>query len=355
MKPLILISLVLMGARWMTVREDTEPMLSSDGGDVAGWARKGARFEVDECDAEGRAGALEGGTRIRCASLEAAEDAAPRESELPVLWASLRRSTIVFVGPASDAGRLARLAAPRTLAFKNTGNDSGWLERTVGGFVEETSVRALSASDFHGVVVDALPVAFTIRATTLTPAEPNSQPIQVPRFEAFAAVQISRSAVITARGSLPRAAVRIAAQVSRPAQIPPDSRWLHISIKEQTLTAFEGGTPVFATLVSTGRAASHATRKGIFRVWLKSYSDRMHGAGYFVEDVPFIQYFDRGQAIHGTFWHDDFGSRASHGCVNVSMADARWLFEWAPPVVPPQWHAVRVIDQATSLWVWVDN
>jgi hypothetical protein len=59
-------------------------------------------------------------------------------------------------------------------------------------------------------------------------------------------------------------------------------------------------------------------------------------------------------ALHGTFWHDRFGRRASHGCVNLSMADARWLFDWAPPRLPSGWSAIWPLEtHFPSLWVLV--
>jgi hypothetical protein len=58
----------------------------------------------------------------------------------------------------------------------------------------------------------------------------------------------------------------------------------------------------------------------------------------------------------GTTWHDRFGTPVSHGCVNLSLADARWLFDWAPPALPPEWHAVLSDGSGTMpLWVYVTS
>lgn len=61
---------------------------------------------------------------------------------------------------------------------------------------------------------------------------------------------------------------------------------------------------------------------------------------YFAEEVPYVMHFDWGRALHGTYWHDSFGTEKSHGCVNLSMQDAKWLFEWADPQLPDGWHTV---------------
>jgi hypothetical protein len=69
-----------------------------------------------------------------------------------------------------------------------------------------------------------------------------------------------------------------------------------------------------------------------------------------VEEVPHALFFHREQGFHGTFWHDRFGTPVSHGCVNLSLADAEWLFDWAPPRLPPGWHAVTPLAGQESLW-----
>lgn len=125
-------------------------------------------------------------------------------------------------------------------------------------------------------------------------------------------------------------------------------KWIDISIKQQMLVAYEGRRPVFVTLVSTGiggmgdPATTRATVRGIFMIRAKHVSATMDGDeatdSYDLRDVPYIQYFFEGYALHGAFWHDDFGKPRSHGCVNLAPADAAWLFEWTDPVVPPEWH-----------------
>lgn len=125
-------------------------------------------------------------------------------------------------------------------------------------------------------------------------------------------------------------------------------KWIDISIKRQMLIAYEGRRPVFATLVSTGiggmgdPATTHATVRGTYLIHAKHVSATMDGDeatdSYDLRDVPYIQYFFEGYALHGAFWHDDFGKPRSHGCVNLAPADAAWLFEWTDPGVPTEWH-----------------
>ena len=110
-------------------------------------------------------------------------------------------------------------------------------------------------------------------------------------------------------------------------------RWIHVNLSTQTLVAFEGDTPVFETLVSSG-LPQWPTVTGLYRTYMKYESQTMNGYllgyDYYLPDVPYVMYFYEDYAIHGTYWHNSFGTPMSHGCVNVSTPDAGWLFNWAP-------------------------
>ena len=67
--------------------------------------------------------------------------------------------------------------------------------------------------------------------------------------------------------------------------------------------------------------------------------------------MPFVQYFHKGYALHGAYWHDDFGKVRSHGCVNLAPKDAAWLFEWTDPSVPRDWHGVLNKDRGTVVYI----
>jgi hypothetical protein len=123
-------------------------------------------------------------------------------------------------------------------------------------------------------------------------------------------------------------------------------RWIDVNLRRQTLVAFDGATPVFATLVSSGRN-EHETPTGSFRVREKHITATMDGDSeiasdgpYSIEDVPYIQYFYGGYALHGAFWHASFGHVKSHGCINMAPWDARALFSWTDPPLPAGWHGM---------------
>jgi hypothetical protein len=114
-----------------------------------------------------------------------------------------------------------------------------------------------------------------------------------------------------------------------------DERWISINLYEQTLGIYENGNLVYATLVSSG-LKGWWTQPGVFQVYKKYEKDFMGGAFeadrsdyYYLEDVPWILYFDEARALHGAYWHNGFGYPRSHGCVNLSLADANWIFNWA--------------------------
>jgi len=140
-----------------------------------------------------------------------------------------------------------------------------------------------------------------------------------------------------------RSSVRLAERVDRPEGVTEDERWIHVDLSEQTLVAYEGDRPVFATTVSTGREGFE-TPTGIFRIKSKHVSttmDDLHGdEPYLIEDVPWTMYFEGNFALHAAFWHRSFGRVRSHGCVNLAPSDARWLFQWSGPSVPTSWHGV---------------
>jgi len=110
-------------------------------------------------------------------------------------------------------------------------------------------------------------------------------------------------------------------------------RWLEVILSAQTLIAWEGDTPVRRMIVSTGTAQT-PTVTGTFRVYCKRLSMRMTGADYDLPNVPHVLLFYLGYAIHGAYWHTSFGTPMSHGCVNLSLPDAEWVFNWAGPRLP---------------------
>ncbi len=107
-------------------------------------------------------------------------------------------------------------------------------------------------------------------------------------------------------------------------------KFVEIILSEQRLDAWEDGRIVMTTPVSTGVRRT-PTPKGTFRIMRKYARQRMTGPGYDLPNVPYVMYFRSGGfAMHGTYWHNNFGRPMSHGCVNMPTSTAAWLYRWAP-------------------------
>jgi LysM repeat protein len=124
---------------------------------------------------------------------------------------------------------------------------------------------------------------------------------------------------------------------TKPPAGPVAGRWIDVDVSSQRLTAYQGNTPVFSTLVSTGLPRT-PTVIGRFKIYTKLRSTRMRGPGYDLPGVPYTMYFYKGYGIHGTYWHNNFGRPMSHGCVNMRTQDAAWLFSWASVGTPVVTH-----------------
>ncbi len=167
-------------------------------------------------------------------------------------------------------------------------------------------------------------------------------------------VKAGRRYFVTQEGLLLRdTSIRIVDKVARPKLVQRNERWIRVDLERQTLTAYEGETPVFATLVSSG-LPDHATPTGHFRIHAKhvttTMDDLVGESAYSIEDVPWTMYFLGSFALHGAFWHERFGHQRSHGCVNLAPRDARWLFFWTAPELPSAWHGVLAgVGEGTSV------
>ncbi len=124
-----------------------------------------------------------------------------------------------------------------------------------------------------------------------------------------------------------------------PNPIPPkgvnNQRWIDINLDEQTLAVYDNRQLVFATIIASG-SDPFWTRPGLFQIYNKLETTPMTGSfeadrsdAYYLEDVPWTMYFDEARALHGAYWRAKMGYPQSHGCVNLAVGDARWLFEWA--------------------------
>jgi hypothetical protein len=220
-------------------------------------------------------------------------------------------------------------------------------------WVERGSVRFVEGSAFEGERLrrgEPLDVAWVSVRPAKVFEHPNGKAVRTLPRHAVVHVASTRGAWarLVRGGFMKRAALAHPKRTTPPEGVGPADRWIDVDIAQQTLVAYEGSTPRFATLVSTGRdTKSSRTPVGVFRLWVKlDYSDMDDlertdvDKNYAIQDVPWVQFFEGSYGFHAAFWHDDFGRRRSHGCINLSPADARYLFAFTHPVLPPGWNAI---------------
>ena len=106
-----------------------------------------------------------------------------------------------------------------------------------------------------------------------------------------------------------------------------------IVLSTQTAYAYENGVLRRSAIMSSGLPAT-PTVTGNFKITRKLPSRHMIGPDYNLPGVPWVSYFYAGYAIHGTYWHNNFGTPMSHGCVNMTTADAKWFYDFAPVGTP---------------------
>ncbi len=249
-------------------------------------------------------------------------------------------------------------------------------------------VKLVDPSEFHGVELlegETLPVAFVKdRQVPKYGVDSVGNPVGRGAFAYREGVKLvdrkrQKGGLLRTRdGFAPADSLRILPpRDSLPSFATGDRKWIDISIRQQTLVAYSGTRPVYATLISSGRGGmgtvsgnsnvlsaadekeledESATVRGTFMIYQKEVSSTMDGDedrsdSFNLRDVPFVQYFHKGFALHGTYWHDDFGKARSHGCVNLAPLDAAWLFEWTDPSVPADWHGVVNKDRGTVVYI----
>jgi hypothetical protein len=222
-----------------------------------------------------------------------------------------------------------------------------------------------------------LPVAFVLwyHAHKFTLSSDHKKAVPGEVLRRFTPVQLSGEDVVvggfhyleTDEGWWMRAAEGTVARTAAPPKdLGPREKWIDVNLSTQTLVAFEGDKPVYVTLVSTGKMnddekeKDHRTKPGIFRIREKHIAATMDGdvasdGPYSIEFVPWIMYFNASIALHGAFWHQNFGHVQSHGCVNLSPLDAKTLFGWTDPVLPSGWHGVMATEDHPGTLVVVHD
>lgn len=172
---------------------------------------------------------------------------------------------------------------------------------------------AIAPSDAPTSVSTDLPTLAAIEASTVTPAATETPGTFVME--------------IVSDNSMSQSDSPVEAQAQYPAA-GNGERWIDVNLSEQRVYAYEGDVIVNSFLVSTGVAAT-PTVTGEYKIYVKVRIQDMSGPGYYLKDVPWVMFFYEEYGFHGTYWHNNFGTPMSRGCVNLTVDDAAWLFSWA--------------------------
>ncbi len=233
-----------------------------------------------------------------------------------------------------------------------------WYEINPGQYARAEDIRLVESPSFTGVVVNVQPerpfgwIVQEVRPSNEPDGQPNPEFERLERFDfiqVYDAVMGEEEWIWYDIGDgrwVRQTQVSLVDVHEPPEEVGEGDFWAEIDLYEQTYAAYEGTRMVYATLISSG-LNRWPTHEGIFQVWSRYYRTGMSGAEgkvdyYFIEDVPYTMYFDRRNeiALHGAFWHDRYGFKHSHGCVNMPPRDAEWTYYWSA-------------DAPNDLWVWV--
>jgi lipoprotein-anchoring transpeptidase ErfK/SrfK len=283
---------------------------------------------------------------------------------------------LIFVPPATLAAWLpaapnSRLAGMDTLVVAPTANSAQVAEMAP----QAAPAATVNPLDAAAAVPQAIVKSFTSAADTivmpsiprhiyqesvetssspsLTEVEAGAEMVSAPSSEGNS-VSIEPFQLIGPVGPFPPES-QVAASVDRAllAHQPayPGEKWIEVNVTTQQMTAWEGDVPVMSFTVSTG-LPNTPTVLGKFNIYWKLKSTLMIGPNYYLPEVPYTMYFYAGYALHGTYWHNNFGQPMSHGCVNLETGNAQKLFEWADPIFPPgQAEVVASADNPGTLVV----
>lgn len=231
-----------------------------------------------------------------------------------------------------------------------TGDDGNmWYLMNQGEYIRAQDARVYPISQFAGVEVNNQPerpfgwMVVDYWYSDEPGAEPAEDAIKLPRYtfvEVYDAVKDDQDWIWYDIGNgrwMRQTYLSLINVVDMPESLAENELWVDIDLYEQTFTAYEGRRMVYAGLISSGLSQfGWDTDEGLFQVWDRWEETKMSGAEgkvdyYFIEDVPYTMYIDRVTevALHGAYWHDRFGYKHSHGCINMAPYQAEWVFNWS--------------------------
>ena len=264
-------------------------------------------------------------------------------------WRVARDGATLYSAPGGPAAGMIPPGFNFVLAVNISAD--GWVQREGGGWLQPEDVKPVQASGFRGILLPTdwtHPFAIVLDRSgtyaSLRPGEAGSKESGFVTWRYHLVNLFARTEdesgniwyLVGPQQWIRQELVAKFAPTERPETVA--GRWVAVDLFEQTLIAYEDDQPVFATVISSGMEESQ-TDEGVHEVWARLTSDAMSGfpgqeEAYALQFVPWVMYFNGGESLHGTYWHDSFGYRRSRGCVNLSISDARWLYHWLLAAAP---------------------
>lgn len=217
----------------------------------------------------------------------------------------------------------------------------GWAELSPGRWVSMANVTMGNPSAFSGVLVNTMPMPFAwilwdveaVKSPNGFADKENGLYRRYQLVNIFATINVNGwNWYLIGPGHWTNQKNVSMVYPKAPAEF--EGRWVGVDLYEQNIVAYEDDKPVMASLISSGlKEPEWETNTGTFTIQERVESGVMAGFEgaedyYWLDLVPYAQYFDGAISLHGTYWHDSFGYPHSHGCVNLSVTDAKWLYEW---------------------------
>jgi lipoprotein-anchoring transpeptidase ErfK/SrfK len=248
--------------------------------------------------------------------------------------------------------------------------DQKWYQINKGEYVKATDIVIVRPSAFQGITFTVTPdkpfgwMVYSVKPSAKAGDAPAASAALITRYTPIAVFEETTVGDLTwyrigENQWVDQKKVALIFPTARPEGVAPTDKWVDVNKFEQTLAAYEGDRLVYATLVSSG-LPQWDTDSGLFRIFMKVRQAKMSGRDglpdyYFLEDVPYAMYFNRDMALHGAYWHDKFGFKHSHGCVNLPPSAAAWLWNWTTPDATDKAFVMVAdrINNTEGTWVWV--
>jgi lipoprotein-anchoring transpeptidase ErfK/SrfK len=193
----------------------------------------------------------------------------------------------------------------------------------------------LTAMPIVTATQESQPEVVTIPPTNIPTLEVSTLPTETPTAEPATALPEATSepgavsAEIVADTPTPEFTQPTVAPNAPPQVAVGDGEhWIDVDLSQQRVYAYAGDTLMNSFIVSTG-VWQTPTVTGKYHIWIKLRSTTMTGPGYYLPNVPYTMYFYGSYGLHGTYWHNNFGTPMSHGCVNLSIPDSEWLYNFS--------------------------